>query len=122
MNESFQNLTKPDEKLFFRKNDRNDVRLGEIVPLTKYEDAHIVIIGCPQDEGVKRNGGRLGAALAPDAIRQEFYRLTPFGIHHRICDLGNLELEDSLEETHDRLTSIVEKVLEDKKKIIVLGG
>lgn len=122
MSETFQNLTKPDEKLFFRKNDRNDVRLGEIVPNTKYEDANIVILGCPQDEGVRRNGGREGARLAPDAIRQEFYRLTPFGIHHKICDLGNLELRNSLEETHDALTNITKKVLEDKKKLIVLGG
>jgi formiminoglutamase len=122
MSETFQNLTPPDEKLFFRKNDRNDVRLGEIVPNTKYEDASIVILGCPQDEGVRRNGGREGARLAPDAIRQEFYRLTPFGIHHKISDLGNLELRNSLEETHDDLTNITKKVLEDKKKLIVLGG
>ncbi|HEY8561432.1 MAG TPA: formimidoylglutamase [Pyrinomonadaceae bacterium] len=122
MNESFQNLTPADEKLFFRKNDRNDLRLGEIVPQTKYEQAHIVIIGCPQDEGVKRNGGREGAAFAPAAIRQEFYRLTPFGIHHRICDLGDVALNGSLEETHDRLTAVVKRALEDRKKVIVLGG
>lgn len=122
MNESFEYLTPADEKLFFRKNDRNDVRLGEFVPQTKYEQSNIVIIGCPQDEGVKRNGGRIGAALAPDAIRREFYRLTTFGIHHRICDLGNVELRGSLEETHDNLTNVVKKVLEDKKKIIILGG
>ena len=121
MNEAFQHLTPADEKLFFRKNDRNDVRLGEIVPQTKYEDSSIVIIGCPQDEGVKRSGGREGAALAPEAIRKEFYRLTPFGIHHRICDLGDIG-GASLEETHDNLTAIVKKVFEDKKKIIVLGG
>lgn len=122
MNESFQNLSPADDRVFFRKNDKNDVRLGELVPLTKYEESSIVIIGCPQDEGVKRNGGRAGAALAPDAVREQFYRLTPFGIHHRICDLGNVLLNGSLEETHDNLTAVVKKVLEDGKKIIVLGG
>ncbi len=121
MNEAFQHLTAADEKVFFRKNDRNDVRLGEIVPQAKYEESSIVIIGCPQDEGVRRSGGRVGAALAPEAIRSEFYRLTPFGIHHRICDLGNIG-GNSLEETHDNLTAVVKKILEDKKKIIVLGG
>jgi formiminoglutamase len=121
MNEPFQHLTPADEKVFFRKNDRNDIRLGEIVPQTKYEESSIVIIGCPQDEGVRRNGGRVGAALAPEAIRQEFYRLTPFGIHHRICDLGNV-VAATLEETHDNLTNIVKKILSDKKKIIILGG
>jgi formiminoglutamase len=122
MNESFQHLTPLDDKIFFKKDDRNDIRLGELVPRTKYEESNLVIIGCPQDEGVSRNGGRTGAAQAPDAIRGEFYRLTPFGIHHKICDLGNLELQDSLEETHDKLTAVTKKVLEDGKKIIVLGG
>jgi formimidoylglutamase len=122
MSETFQNLTHLDENLFFRKNDRHDVRLGEIVPNTKYEDAAIVILGCPQDEGVRRNGGRIGASLAPDVIRREFYRLTPFGIVHKICDLGNLELQDSLEKTHDELTKIAQRILEDKKKLIILGG
>lgn len=122
MSQTFQNLTPADEKLFFRKNDRNDMRLGEIVPRINYDEANIVILGCPQDEGVKRNGGREGAADAPDAIREQFYRLTPFGIHHKICDIGNLNLQSSLEETHDRLTEIAKKILEDKKKLIVLGG
>ena len=122
MNQTFEKLVQPDEKVFFCKNDRNDPRLGEIVPRTKYEESNIVIIGCPQDEGVRRGGGREGAASAPDAIREQFYRLTPFGIHHRICDLGNLPLTNSLEEMHDDLTALVKEVLEDRKKIIVLGG
>jgi formiminoglutamase len=122
MSDTFQKLTQPDEKLFFKKNDRNDVRLGETVPQTKYEEAQIVILGCPQDEGVKRNGGREGARLAPDAIREQFYRLTPFGIHHKICDVGNLELQDSLEATHDELTAVVKEIIADGKKLIVLGG
>lgn len=122
MNEKFQNVSKPDEKLFFRKNDPNDVRLGEILANAEYEAAQIVILGCPQDEGVRRNGGREGAALAPDAIREQFYRLTPFGIHAKICDLGNTNIGSSLEETHDRHTEIVARILEDGKKLIVLGG
>ncbi len=122
MSETFQNLSPADEKLFFKKNDRNDLRLGEIVPNTKYEESSIVILGCPQDEGVKRNNGRIGAALAPDAIREQFYRLTPFGIHHKICDLGNLVNQNSLEETHDNLTTIVKQIIIAGKKLIVLGG
>ncbi len=122
MSEVFQNLTPADESLFFRKNDRNDIRLGEIVPKTKYEEANILLLGCPQDEGVKRAGGREGAALAPDAIREQFYKLTPFGISLKIQDLGNLELQNSLEETHVNLQNIVRKILEDGKKVIILGG
>ena len=122
MSELFQNLTPPEANLFFKRNDQNDVRLGEIVPNTNYEQANIVIIGCPSDEGVKRSGGRVGAALAPDAIREQFYKLTPFGIAVKVCDLGNIAVKHSLEETHETLTNLVKQVLNDGKKLIILGG
>ena len=122
MNEQFQNITPPDEKLFFRETDVNDVRLGEIVQNTKYEEANVVILGYPQDEGVRLCGGREGARLAPDAIREQFYQLTPFGIHAKACDLGNVNVAGSLDETHDAHAEIVSKILRDGKKIIVLGG
>lgn len=122
MNEQFQNISPPDEKLFFRNNDANDVRLGEIIPQISYEHANIVILGCPQDEGVRRRGGREGAADAPDAIRREFYKLTPFGIKAKICDLGNIKTNGSLEEIHEAHTEIAAKILNDRKKAVILGG
>lgn len=124
MNELFQTAERPDESLFFRKNDRNDVRLGEIVSAREedYASADIVIIGCPQDEGVRRSNGREGARLAPDAIRREFYRLTPFGIKSKIFDFGNTIIKDTLEETHDAHCRLVTQILRDEKRIISLGG
>lgn len=117
-----EQTTRPDAELFYRRGDRNDLRLGEIVPNNKYENADIVILGCPQDEGVTRNKGRAGAALAPDAIRREFYKLTPFGITKKIYDVGNTNIQDSLEATHDAHTEIVSQILKDGKTLIVLGG
>jgi len=87
-----------------------------------YDSANIVILGCPQDEGVRRNNGREGAAEAPDAIREQFYKLTPFNIRKKIFDLGDVILGDNLEETHDRQTAIVSQVLTDGKRLIALGG
>lgn len=120
----FQNTTRPKQDLFFKKNDPNDVRLGEIVSAieTDYRKSEIVILGCPQDEGVARNKGRVGAALAPDAIRTQFYKLTNFGISNVIFDLGDTVIQKTLEETHDLHTKIVERVLLDKKRLIILGG
>jgi len=120
----FLNTTRPKQDLFFCKNDVNDVRLGEIVSSSfeNFESAAVVILGCPQAEGVRRNNGRLGAELAPDAIRTQFYKLTPFGISAKIFDLGDTLIQEALEETHDLHTKIVEQVLRDGKKIIVLGG
>lgn len=119
----FSDLTTPvDEELFFKRDDPHDVRLGEIVPRTKYEDAAVVIIGCPQDEGVRRNKGREGAALAPAAIRREFYKLTPFAINVKVFDAGDVQIGESLEATHDNLRQVVSQALKDGKKVISLGG
>lgn len=124
MTDIFRQTTRPKADLFFRKNDANDSRLGEIVSAKAedYESADIVILGCPQDEGVRRNGGRSGAALAPDAIRRQFYKLTDFGIRAKIFDLGDTIIEPTLEATHDRHISIVEQVLRGDKTLVVLGG
>jgi formiminoglutamase len=124
MTEIFDLCTSPDPSLFFSRNDPYDVRLGEIVRHDRdaYLNADIVILGCPQDEGVRRNGGRPGAAAAPDAIRGQFYKLTPFNIKHRIVDIGNTSLGSTLEATHDTHYSIVKQVLADGKRLIVLGG
>lgn len=120
----FQNTTRPRPDLFFQKNDCNDVRLGEIVTrsINEYAAAEIVILGCPQDDGVARNNGRIGAALAPDAIRAQFYKLTNFGIFVKIFDLGDTIIKKTLEETHDFHAQIVEQILRDDKRLIILGG
>src|SRR4028119_1516071 len=92
----FQNTTRPNRDLFFNKNDANDARLGELVSaeVEDYETAEIVILACPQDEGVARNGGRVGAALAPEAIRRQFYKLTPFEISAKVFDAGDTRSEE----------------------------
>ena len=124
MSDIFELTSRPDFELFFTRNDPNDPRLGEIVSFDQndYAAADIVILGCPQDEGVRRNNGRAGAAVAPSAIRQQFYRLTPFNIKKRLVDLGDVRIGASLEETHDTHCAVVKQVLLDGKQLIVLGG
>lgn len=119
------NLTKrPSEELFFERKDQNDLRLGETVSreTADYAAAQIVILGCPQDAGVARNGGRIGAAAAPNEIRKAFYKLTNFGVSAKIFDLGDTIIQTDLEETHRAQTEIVKQLLEDNKKIVSLGG
>jgi formiminoglutamase len=98
--------------------------MGEIAARdpNDYAKSDIVILGCPQDEGVRRNNGREGAAKAPDAIRSQFYRLTPMNIRKRIYDIGDTDVSGSLEEIHDRHFEIVKKILADGKRLIILGG
>lgn len=120
----FENTTRPDTGLFHTRRDRNDPRMGEIILHEErdYAAADIVIIGCPQDEGVRRNGGRVGAAAAPDKIREQFYKLTTFKVRRKVFDAGNIKTDGSLEETHDRLCSAVKQALGDGKLVISLGG
>jgi formiminoglutamase len=124
MKDIFSLTTRPDAGLFFTRNDKNDPRLGEVVAREPrdYETAEIVILGCPQDEGVRRNHGRTGAAQAPTAIREQFYRLTPFNIRRRLFDLGDVRIGQTLEETHETHSQVVREVLADGKRLIVLGG
>ena len=77
----FDQTTRPSRELFYQRNDPHDVRLGELVksPPADFDESEIVILGCPQDEGVRRNNGRVGARLAPTEIRREFYRLAAAG-------------------------------------------
>jgi formiminoglutamase len=124
MSTIFEQTARPDPKTFFSRGDVNDPRMGEIVRRDEegYTGADLVIVGCPQDEGVRRNNGRVGAADAPDAIREQFYQLTTFNIKRKIFDLGNIENKGTLEETHDLMTAVVSQILRDGKRAIVLGG
>ena len=124
MSEIFKLTSRPDSGLFYSRHDPNDQRLGEIVSSDEndYEIADIVFLGCPQDEGVRRNNGRVGTAEAPAAIRKQFYKLTPFNIKKKLFDLGDVPVRGSLEEIHDVQRSIVVQLLRDGKRVIVLGG
>lgn len=124
MNDIFEQTTRPHQDFFQSRRDPNDPRLAETVAFdpSGYAAAEIVIVGCPQDQGVERNNGRTGAAAAPDAIRKQFYKLTTFNVRRRIFDLGDIAVDGTLEEIHDRHTSVVQQLMRDGKRVIVLGG
>lgn len=112
-------------ELFYKRNDLNDARLGEVVSVDRaaYETANAVIVGCPQDEGVRRNKGRIGAAQAPDEIRRALYRLVvPENQRLKLFDAGNTIIQSTLEETHTTHAAIVEQLIKDGKRVISLGG
>jgi len=118
--------TPPDKDLFFKSTDANDIKLGQLVSSNQnyYAKCKVVLLGCPQDEGVRRNNGRPGAAKAPDRIRECLYKFTaPDGLKAgEIFDAGNTLVGRTLEETHDTHESIVAQFIKDNKRVIVLGG
>ncbi|QJB56283.1 formimidoylglutamase [Pseudodesulfovibrio sp. zrk46] len=105
--------------------DPMDVLMGDVVSFDEddYGLATHVLIGCPQDEGVKRNGGRPGAAQAPETVRRFLYKLKPpvRNGNVRLLDLGDVPV-GSLEEMHDTLHAVVRHALGDGKIVMVLGG
>ena len=85
---------------------------------------HAGIVGFICDEGVRRNQGRVGAASAPNALRESLSSLPwTFNDEQQIIDVGNvLCLNHALEEAQRELGGIVETLLNKKLQCVVLGG
>jgi formiminoglutamase len=112
----------------------DDPRLGESVEFWQSGPPSLrpgrpVLVGFPQDEGVRRNLGRPGAAAAPAEIRRWLYRLTPWDgtsdadlAALNLLDLGNLRIAGTLEQTQEHLAEVVAALLNAGAVPIVLGG
>jgi formiminoglutamase len=89
----------------------------------------VAIVGFPQDEGVRRNGGRVGAAEGPAAIRKQLYRLTPWEPRHDVdlntsppLDCGDIRIQSPLESSQLALGQVVSHLLQSNVVPVVLGG
>ena len=112
----------------------DEVRLNEIVEPWQGDIAAVtrgrpVLIGYPHDEGVRRNGGRGGAALAPREIRRWLYRLTAWDPQGAIdlalrapLDAGDIRQADSMEQMQNSLGEVVAEVLQRNAVPVILGG
>lgn len=112
----------------------DDPRLGECTEFWKADPPLLtpgrpLLIGFPQDEGVRRNGGRPGAAEAPKEIRRRLYGLTPWDCQADVhladsppLDLGNVRISGELEATQAALGEIVAAALQCGAIPVVLGG
>lgn len=112
-----------DRKLFFSKNDPRDPRLGDLVK-TEIDGMDVAILGYPDDEGIRLNGGREGSKLGPREIRHWLYRTTP---HARrplkaFCDVGDLDIRGDLEERLERGRRNASKLLAKNLQLLSLGG
>ena len=110
----------------------DDPRVGQLMgtKLSAGVTPRVVLVGFPSDEGVHRNGGRVGAAGAPDEIRRMLYRLTPdaerfeefVDLVEHTRDLGNLVLSDDVERDQERLAEALDPLLLAGSFVVVLGG
>ncbi len=123
-----------DSQLFFSKKDPKDIRLGDCVQshsgtlqslLSLNPKIDLALWGYPDDEGIKLNGGRIGAARAPEEIRRVFYKMTPhvqISKHPYLMDFGNVDLDQPLIDRHQQGSSLAEFMTENKIFWAALGG
>jgi formiminoglutamase len=109
----------------------NDQRVGHLLGTSLGPGAtpRAVLLGFPSDIGVRRNGGRAGAAEGADALRKALYRLTPDprcprfdDLLRHTRDLGNLETTSDLEADQRALGEVLAPLLQSAVFVIVLGG
>ncbi|WP_412061840.1 formimidoylglutamase [Rubrivirga sp. IMCC45206] len=108
-----------------------DPRLGDWLrdaPLVG--STRVALVGFPSDEGVRRNGGRPGAAGGPAAIREALFRMTPDAREHEafarmlenMADIGDVPVSGDLAADQVRLGEHVGDLLARGVLPIILGG
>jgi len=109
----------------------DDPRIGRLLGsgLDAGEAPDAVMVGFPSDEGVRRNGGRVGAARGPDAIRSALYRLAPDArstrfdeLLSRTRDLGDIEISGDVEVDQQCLAEVLTPHIGRGCFCVVLGG
>jgi formiminoglutamase len=88
------------------------------------EQRKIGMLGYGGDEGVRRNGGRVGAALGSDAIRSVMgstaFHLKPGTL---VLDYGTINTENQdMEASHALISKSVTKLLQTKHFPVLFGG
>lgn len=114
-------------KYFLSPTGREKSRLGTMVQeislseLTQKKPG-VVIFGIPDDKAIHNVGGRGGAKEAPDMIRTKLYRFTGKIFSFPVYDLGNLESQEQITETHERAKLVLEEIRRTGHLPIILGG
>lgn len=96
----------------------------------KSRQPKVILIGFPSDEGVRRNGGRPGAAKAPDEIRKMLYKMTPDGqsvnpfinLLEHTNDIGDVQVSGGLEADQKTLGDTIAEYLKKEVVPIIIGG
>jgi formiminoglutamase len=93
-----------------------------VKPLTEGAEPGVVLIGFACDEGVRRNGGRVGAKDGPRALRKAlanmaWHQKSPF------FDAGDVVCNsEDLEAAQEQLAELVQAVMQAGHRLLVLGG
>ncbi|MFV1885171.1 MAG: formimidoylglutamase [Balneola sp.] len=125
-----ENYTTPNKSLWKGRvdsdTDRTQFRYHQVVEsvdLSKSTPKNkTVLLGFASDVGVKRNGGRVGAAHGPDYFRSSIGSLCWHG-DEGFYDVGNISpIQDDLETAQEQLGNAVHRLLSSGNKPVVIGG
>lgn len=79
----------------------------------------IVLVGCGEQRG---SGIPVSDAYSANAIRQQLYRLYHWHDTISIGDAGNVKTGRSYTDTYAALKTVVHELIQNGKKVIILGG
>lgn len=91
----------------------------------------MVVVGFPHDEGVRRNGGRVGAAGGPACVRKFLPKMGAVvnperGVDLRqaldLYDAGDVGVGEPLEAAHEALRALVAEIVGKGLIPFVIGG
>ncbi|MBS1774640.1 MAG: formimidoylglutamase [Bacteroidetes bacterium] len=92
---------------------------SNLLQANDWEDADIVIVGCGESRGASRNAPY---GIAPDAIREELYKLYSWHPAVKIADIGNIQEGETVTDTRAALRTVLHELYMAGKTVIVLGG
>lgn len=93
-----------------------------VTPLCPGAAPGVALLGFACDEGVRRNGGRVGAAEGPAALRRALAGLA-WHVGRPVHDAGDVVVEEeALEEAQAELGAHVARLLGDGHLPVVVGG
>ncbi|KAI9142830.1 putative arginase [Paraphysoderma sedebokerense] len=118
----------------------DDPRLGDII--IPGAEGEVVLVGFPYDEGVRRNGGRVGARHGPSVAREMIKKVGAIVNQELDCDLrptktsttlmkrstmsisdsGDIDPSLALEAAHSELTHRVTSIIDNESVPFVIGG
>ncbi len=110
---------------------QGDLRLRHLIRPYEGQPVQTGLLGVPTDAGVVQGGGRAGAALGPNAVREQLKRYGVAYNFERQVDLSSVAVADfgdlipdekSVEGTHQRLTNVVAAIVRLGAIPILLGG
>jgi formiminoglutamase len=95
---------------------------AEVIPYSAAREPGVVLVGFACDEGVRRNGGRVGAKDGPRAIRQGLANLA-WHQDRPVYDAGDVRCDDAdMEDAQSRLAEVVADAIRAGHRPLVLGG